>query len=451
MFAYNAKLAFKSLNDRPSLTVLMVAAIAVGLGLFMTMLTLGHQSAKIPIPHISQQIHLVQLDNREVTADDVDSFNDMGELTYQDTYNLLNLNIASTQQTLAWNTYGILNVEKQDTQPLRSSVVATNNAFFSMFEVPFLYGQGWESEADEFGHAVIVLSKASNDYLFGGINSVGQQVRLNTEVLTVVGVLDEWFLSRKFYDRSYNQASPDEAFVPSNFAFNNNLPRNTHFECWSTTSNARKFSTHYLTELKSSECAWITFWAKLPHNTKQDYQAQLGQYIDTQKMLGRFPRDNQYFLTNINDQLTVINGSAGRQEMLSMISYMFFAVCLINAISILLAKFMRRTKEVGLRRALGAKKRTILQQHLIEVIFIGVIGGLFGIGFTYLGLQAMLRVNLYASDYNNSVAELMPYHQMDWEMITAAFSVSVGCTLLVGLYPIWRICNVSPASQLKAQ
>ena len=58
MFAYNAKLAFISLNDRPSLTVLMVAAIAVGLGLFMTMLTLGHQSTKIPIPHISQQIQI---------------------------------------------------------------------------------------------------------------------------------------------------------------------------------------------------------------------------------------------------------------------------------------------------------------------------------------------------------------------------------------------------------
>jgi putative ABC transport system permease protein len=451
MFAYNAKLAFKSLNDRPALTVLMVAAIAVGLGLFMTMLTLGHQSAKIPIPHISQQIHLVQLDNREVTADDVDNFNEMVDFTYQDTNNLLNLDIAGAQQTLAWNTYGILNVEQQEIQPQRSSVVATNHAFFSMFEVPFLYGKGWESDADIYGQAVIVLTKASNDYLFGGINSVGQQVRLNTQVLTVVGVLDDWFLARKFYDRSYRQAGPDEAFVPSNLAFNNDLPRNARFDCWSTTSNPRRFSTNNLTELKTSECAWITFWAKLPNNTREDYQAQLGQYIDAQKNLGRFPRDNQYFLTNINDQLTIINGSGGRQEMLSMISYMFFAVCLINAVSILLAKFMRRTKEVSLRRALGAKKRTILQQHLIEVIFIGVIGGLFGIAFTYLGLQAMLRVSLYASDYRNSVAELMPYHQMDWEMIMAAFSVSVGCTLLVGLYPIWRICNVSPASQLKSQ
>jgi putative ABC transport system permease protein len=451
MFAYNARLAFKSLNDRPSLTVLMVAAIAVGLGLFMTMMTLGHQTGKIPIPHISQQIHLVQLDNREVTADDVEKFDEMVDLTYQDTNNLLAIDIAGAEQTLAWNTYGILNVEQQEIQPQRSSVVATNHAFFSMFEVPFLYGKGWGSDADRYGQAVIVLSKASNDYLFGGINSVGQQVRLNTHVLTVIGVLDDWFLARKFYDRSYRQASPDQALVPSNFAFNNDLPRNARFDCWSTTSNPRKFANSYLTELKTSECAWITFWAKLPQGSKQDYQAQLGQYIESQKRLGRFPRDSQYFLTNINDQLAIVGGMNGRQQMLSMISYMFFVVCLINAVSILLAKFMRRTKEVCLRRALGAKKRTILQQHLIEVIFIGVIGGLLGIAFTYLCLQAMLRVSLYSIDYTRTAADLMPYHQMDWEMIMAAFSVSVGCTLLVGLYPIWRICNVSPASQLKAQ
>ncbi|MGK0305200.1 MAG: putative ABC transport system permease protein [Gammaproteobacteria bacterium] len=451
MFAYNARLAFKSLNDKPSLTVLMVAAIAVGLGLFMTMLTLGHQAGKIPIPHISQQIHLVQLDNRELTADDAENFIDMVDLTYQDSNNLLNLNIAGAEQTLAWNTYGILNVEQQDIQPQRSSIVATNQAFFNMFEVPFMYGKGWDTDADQFGQAVIVLTKASNDYLFGGINSVGQQVRLNTEVLTVVGVLDEWFLARKFYDRSYFQASPDQAFVPSNFAFDNDLPRNARFDCWSTTNNPRKFTTNSLTELKTSECAWINYWAKLPAGSKEDYQGQLGRYIESQKSLGRFPRDNQYYLTNINDQLATISGMGGRQQMLGMISYMFFAVCLINAVSILLAKFMRRTKEVSLRRALGAKKRTILQQHLLEVIFIGVIGGLFGIAFTYLGLQAMLRVSLYASDYTRTAADLMPYHQMDWEMIMAAFSVSVGCTLLVGLYPIWRICNVSPASQLKAQ
>jgi putative ABC transport system permease protein len=159
----------------------------------------------------------------------------------------------------------------------------------------------------------------------------------------------------------------------------------------------------------------------------------------------------QNFFTNINQQIAYINNRGSWQGFLSIIGYMFFAVCLINAVSILLAKFMRRTKEVSLRRALGAKKRIILQQHLIEVVMIGLMGGVLGICMAYLGLQGMLRIALYASDYTVQVEALLPYHQLDWQMIIFAFTVAVSCTLVVGLYPIWRICNISPASQLKAQ
>ena len=139
------------------------------------------------------------------------------------------------------------------------------------------------------------------------------------------------------------------------------------------------------------------------------------------------------------------------QGILNIIAMMFFAVCLINAVSILMAKFMGRTKEVSLRRALGAKKKTIFQQHVIEVLMIGFIGGFIGVILAHFGLQGMLNISLYASDYMVLAKDLQPYHQMDWQMVGMAFLVALGSTMLVGLYPIWRICNVSPASQLKAQ
>jgi putative ABC transport system permease protein len=299
---------------------------------------------------------------------------------------------------------------------------------------------------------MIVLSRATNDYLFGGSDSVGKQIRLNTKVLTVVGVMDNWYLPRKFYDRSYARGRPDQAMVPSSFAFNNKLPRNARFDCWSTTTNSQAFRDTNLSELKSSECAWLTFWAEITdHDSVEDYISTVNQYVVEQQGFGRFPREMKNFYTNIDQQIAYINGRGGWQGFLNIIGYMFFAVCLINAVSILLAKFMRRTKEVSLRRALGAKKRTILQQHILEVIMIGVMGGIVGICMAYLGLQAMLRIALYASDYSVQAKDLLPYHQLDWQMIIYAFAVSVGCTLVVGLYPIWRICNISPASQLKAQ
>ena len=136
---------------------------------------------------------------------------------------------------------------------------------------------------------------------------------------------------------------------------------------------------------------------------------------------------------------------------LTLVAHMFFIVCLVNAVSILLAKFMRRSKEVSLRRALGAKKWVIMYQHLLEVIIIGFTGGVFGIVLTYFGLQGMMQIRLYSSDYTIMAKDLLPYYQLDWSMIAVAFLVAICSTVIVALYPIWRICNVSPASQLKAQ
>jgi putative ABC transport system permease protein len=452
MIAYNTKLAIKSLKDRPSLTILMVAAISVGLALFMITTTMSHQTEKIPLPHKSEDLYLVQLDNREVEADEIKLQARMVDLSYQDTINLHSMQTSAKQQTYVWNSNGILNVEAQETEPLRASMAATTSEFFSMFDAPFLYGRAWTTDADVYGHGVIVLTKETNEYLFAGANSVGKQVRLGTIDMTVIGVMDNWFLSRKFYDRSYRRANPDQAFIPSSFGFNNELPRNAGFDCWSTVSNPNQFRDSNLGELKASECAWLTFWAEISGDENvQDYQSTVNQYVAGQKEYGRFPREINNFYTNINQQLAYINGRTSMQGILNIIAMMFFAVCLINAVSILMAKFMGRTKEVSLRRALGAKKKTIFQQHVIEVLMIGFIGGFIGVILAHFGLQGMLNISLYASDYMVLAKDLQPYHQMDWQMVGMAFLVALGSTMLVGLYPIWRICNVSPASQLKAQ
>lgn len=455
MFSYNLQLAIKSLKDRPSLTLLMVAAIAIGLGLYMTVLTMATLSENVPLSYKSKNLYLIQLDNREVDAQEVDLQARMIDFTYKDTMNLMALDTSAKAQTFAWSTLGILNVEDQNIQPLRSRLAATTNDFFTMFDTPFLYGGYWSKEEDQNGASVIVLSKATNEYLFGGIDSVGKQLRIDTRVVTVVGVLDYWYLSQKFYDRSYSAARPDQAFLPSSFAFESDLPRNARFDCWSTETNSRQFRNSNLEQLQNSECAWITYWAEIEGESNlEDYKSTVNQYIESQKAFGRFPREvakmNDYY-TNINDQISYENGRNGMITYLTIVAYMFFAVCLVNAVSILLAKFMRRSKEVSLRRALGAKKWVIMYQHLLEVIIIGFMGGVVGVIVTYFGLQGMMRISLYSSDYTIMARDLLPYYQLNWAMIATAFLVAICSTIIVALYPIWRICNVSPASQLKAQ
>jgi putative ABC transport system permease protein len=130
---------------------------------------------------------------------------------------------------------------------------------------------------------------------------------------------------------------------------------------------------------------------------------------------------------------------------------LFFAVCLINAIGILLAKFTSKSREISLRRALGARKTTIMAQHLLEVAIIGVLGGCFGLLLSHFGLAGMRSIVVYQSDYTITAAEIAHAYRLDWTMIGSAFAIAIGSTILVGLYPIWRVCNGSPAQQLKAQ
>ena len=112
----------------------------------------------------------------------------------------------------------------------------------------------------------------------------------------------------------------------------------------------------------------------------------LDAYVEQQKELGRFPRplDNrlpdveEWMVLNevVDDDVTVLLGLA----------ILFLIVCLLNTIGLLLAKVMRRTKDISLRRALGASKASLFNQYIIEAGMIGVAGGLLGIGATWLGL-----------------------------------------------------------------
>ncbi|WP_448565777.1 ABC transporter permease [Thalassotalea ganghwensis] len=452
MFLYNFQLALKSIKERPSLTILTILVIALGLGLYTTVETMAYQGGKIPLAHKSDNIFLIQLDNRELNAPEVDRWSRMVDVTYKDAINLKAMNVPEVTQTFVWSTEGILNVEDPNITPIRTAAAVTTHEFFTMFEPKFLYGTGWDKTAEQGGEGVIVISKRMNDQLFGGINSVGQNVRINTSVMRVVGVLDTWQLENRFYDRSFGTAFPDDFYVPYTFALNQDLPRRSRFDCWADDASiARSFTNENKDRLLNSECGWITYWAEIPDEQVDAYKTQLINYVESQKAFGRFPREIETYVTDLTSAVIYISSRNNFINMFKILSVLFFAVCLLNAVGILLAKFMRRTKEVSLRRALGAKKKTIIAQYIIEVVLIGIIGGAVGIIVAYFGLEGMLNIRLYASDYRLKVEDLAPYFQLDWTMIGNAFMTSVVCTLVISIYPIWRLCSVPPASQLKSQ
>ena len=106
-----------------------------------------------------------------------------------------------------------------------------------------------------------------------------------------------------------------------------------------------------------------------------------------------------------------------------------------------LAKFLGKSPEIGLRRALGATRGVLFSQYIIESGLIGVIGGLGGLLMALIGLYAV----------NNLYDGFERLATMDWMMVSLTILLSIIATILAGIYPTWRACHVSPAAQLKTQ
>ena len=119
----------------------------------------------------------------------------------------------------------------------------------------------------------------------------------------------------------------------------------------------------------------------------------------------------------------------------------FLLVCLVNTVGLLLAKFLRRSSEIGVRRALGATRSAIFAQYLVESSTIGLAGGVLGLGLALLGLWAVRQQPV---DY-------APLARLDAPMLLLTFALALLASLLAGLLPAWRATQIAPAIQLKSQ
>ncbi|MBW8811476.1 MAG: FtsX-like permease family protein, partial [Lysobacter sp.] len=107
---------------------------------------------------------------------------------------------------------------------------------------------------------------------------------------------------------------------------------------------------------------------------------------------------------------------------------------------LLLTKFLRRSVEVGVRRALGASKRAIFAQLLVEAGMIGVAGGALGLGLALLGLWVV----------RSQPAPYAHLAHLDLPMLLGTLGLALVSSVLSGLLPAWRGCQVTPAVQLKS-
>jgi putative ABC transport system permease protein len=436
MFAYYFKLGVRSLRRNPALTSLMVLTLAVGVAASIATLTILHVMSGDPIPQKSTRLLIPNIDNAPPEGySPGDKPNDI-QVSYPDATNLMRSGQGERRTAL----YGIaapVEPARKDIPAFTASGIAPTRDFFAMFDVPFVYGQAWSEQDDARGADVAVLSRELADKLFGSGNPVGQRLTLMGSPYTVVGVVDKWMPLPRFYKLAggAKYGAGEELFIPFSTAIRHETSHNGSMNC-----SARRDPG--FASLLTSECTWISVWFETrAAGDRAELQSWLDNYANEQRKLGRMKRNAPNKLYNVTEWLEY-NKVVGKDSRLSAwLAFGFLALCLVNTIGLLLAKFSVRAPEVGIRRALGASRREIFNQFLTETAVVGLAGGVLGLVLAF-GALALIGMQ---SKQMTAVAH------MDWIMLAFTFVTSIVAAMLAGLLPTWRACQVTPAIQLKSQ
>ncbi len=442
MLSYYVRLALASFRRNPGLTALMVLAIALGISVCMITLTSYRAAAHNPAGERGKVIFAASLDSWDPDQpyDEDDKSLAPSLLTYRDAMALYASDIPD-RKVMMYKGGGILSRGDKGMDPEYVSTRMTTADFFPMFEVPFLFGGPWDAKADAGPEPVMILSKETNEKAFGGENSVGKTVRWHDREFRVIGVLDDWTPAPKYFDVSNGSFNDNEgAYVPVAWGPILEMGSHGNTNCWKT-ENIDNFQAFL-----NSECVWVFDWFEIRSPEKQRaFREFLDNYVIEQKKHGRFARPLNNYLYDVDGWLKRNKVVDDDNKAMLVLAFAFLAVCLVNTVGLLLAKFLNAAPAAGVRRALGASRRDIFFQHLTEAGLVALVGGLVG---GLLGWSGVWAMRAWYSHFLDAPLNFLPFDGMNF-LIVVTIAVLAG--LVAGLYPAWRIGRAAPASYLKVQ
>jgi len=437
MLAYYLELAVRSLKRSPGLTALMVLAIGFGVAASMTTWSVFRAVSGDPIPWKSAKLFVPQIDMWGPEGRDPDG-EPPNAMDYTDAVALMRAQRATRQSAMYQISPSIVPAGAGK-HPLNVGGHAVYGEFFPMLDAPFQYGNGWSASDDANRAQVVVINSKLNQKLFAGADSVGKTVNIEGRDYRVVGVLDHWNPQPRYYDVVNSggfDTESDDVFMPFLTAIQAEIPNNGNTNC-----NAVPKESGFV-GLQHSTCVWIAFMVQLDNAAAvQAYRAYLDGYARNQQASGRFSWPPNNRLRDVPAWLDSQHVVPRDTKVSLLVALGLLLVCLVNTVGLLLAKFLRRSSEIGVRRALGAPRGAIYAQFLTEAGIVGVAGGLLGLALTGIGVASVGWV------LPTDIATLA---RLDLSLLALTLAVAVVATMLAGLYPTWRASNVQPAWQLKS-
>jgi putative ABC transport system permease protein len=272
-------------------------------------------------------------------------------------------------------------------------------------DLNFLQGRLFNDAEDQAGSHVVVLGHDTWEQLFGDQNAIGKEVNIETGLYTVIGVLDK---QKQPFGGGKNQAD-NMAYFPLQ-TFHNLHPEDK--DMWvSVKYDDPKYKSLVEEEIRER----LRIMRKVRVDKPDDFEIFGPDSLS--KLWGQLTGGLVLFMIAVSSVGLMVGG--------------------VGVMNIMLVSVTERTREIGVRKAIGATRKTILTQFTTEAVTLCAVGGIIGIlvGAVLTYIVYFLPIGLPAT------------LSTTWVLI--GFGVSCAIGLLFGIYPAWKAANLDPIEALR--
>ena len=292
---------------------------------------------------------------------------------------------------------------------MNSQVTGVTPEYWDVQNLEIANGAFFTEYNYQHGAKVAVLGSNVKETLFGDANPIGQQMRMGTNIVRVIGVLES---------KGGMFGSPDDAVLIPLTAMQQMVaqPR--------TAQGERVVSSITLTISDEAQTDNVI--------------EQITSLLHTHHRLG-VGVDDDFSIMSMKEIASTISQVTGLMTLLlGAIAAIALLVGGIGVMNIMLVSVLERTREIGIRKALGARERDIWTQFLLEAVFLtfagGIIGVILGWAISSIVDSMGLMTTLVTAD-----------------IVILAVSVSVGIGLFFGFFPAWNASRLNPVEALRSE
>ena len=293
---------------------------------------------------------------------------------------------------------------------MNSRVTGVTTDYCQVYNLELANGAFFSEYDYQRSSKVVVLGSNVKDTLFEDTNPIGQQIRMGSNVVRVIGVLESKGLSM--------MGSSDDAILIPLTALQQMVAQHR------TSQGERVVSSIALTVSNEEQASYVV--------------GEITSLLRTRHRLGPGV-DDDFSVMSMEEISSMLSEAIGMLTLLlGAIAAISLLVGGIGVMNIMLVSVLERTREIGIRKALGARERDIWSQFLIEAAFLTFAGGIIGVIVGWIVSVLVSRTGLVTT-------------VVSADIVILAVSVSVGIGLFFGFYPAWNASRLNPIDALRSE